>query len=193
MAAPEDWSSAFHTWLNDTVPSFSEAKPVLVEFSIQLLRFPLNCDDPVFVATFGRLFRFREDVRRLAAGVLYSMSIKYNLDLNFSQPGIQEGKFYGAHLRTAKDAVAVGWPGYQKQAANYLGASVANNLSLIYLTTGNPEDAIRFRESARSLSIAVATKDDLLSGNGFEDEFREMESLSWDQKGLFDYEVLLRE
>ena len=95
IAAPGNWPSAFHTWLNATESSFSTIRPVLVSFPIQLLQFPLGYDDPALVATFGRIFRFREDIRRLAAAVLYSMNTKYNLNLVVSKPGIQEGKFYG--------------------------------------------------------------------------------------------------
>ena len=131
-------------------------------------------------------------MRRLAAAALYSMSRKYHLNLDFGKSGIQSGKFYGAHLRTAGDAAAVGWPGYEEQRGNYVNATMENNLSLIYLTTGNPNDTVRFTESARTVSIDVTTKVDLLSEAGFEKELGEMEELTWDQMGLIDYEVLLR-
>lgn len=192
IEAPGNWSSAFHSWLEATAPPFSARKPTLVTFFTPLLRFPLDYDDPAFVATFGRILRLREDVRRLAATVLYSMSMKYALDLDVSKPDIQGGKFYGAHLRTAKDAAVVGWPGYDEQASNYLSSAVANNLSLVYLTTGNPPDVVRFTEFAANMSIEVATKTELLSEEGFEEEMEEMEKLTWDQRGLIDFEVLLR-
>lgn len=98
----------------------------------------------------------------------------------------------GAHLRTADDAAAVGWQNYEKQAGNYLGAAMYRNISLIYLTTGNPQDAIRFNDLAANVSIAVATKVDLLSEKGFEEVLWEMKSLTWDQRVLIDYKVLLR-
>jgi hypothetical protein len=186
------WHLAFHAWLNTTAPSYSASQPVLVAFSFQLLRFPLDFDDAYFVATFGRLFRFREDIRRLAATVLYSMNTKYHLDLDVNKQGVEAGKYYGAHLRTAGDAAAVGWPNYTTQAENYLSAAQAANLTLIYLTSGNPKDTERFSSSAANLSISVATKTLLLSEPGFEDEKKQMEELSWDQQGGIDYEVLLR-
>ncbi|TVY78176.1 hypothetical protein LSUE1_G007122 [Lachnellula suecica] len=185
------WRGAFYKWLNETAPPFSESRPVLVSFPPQLLRFPFKYDTPEFVATFGRLLLIREDVRKLAATVLYSLSSQYNLSLNLSGP-IQQEKFYGAHLRTASDAAAVGWPGYDMQATNYLNSALASNLSLIYLTTGNPVDAARFSETAASKGITVTTKDALLAGEEFEFEREVMKRLSWDHLGMVDFDVLLR-
>ena len=93
---PAEWRSGFDAWLKDTAPPFSAAEPTIIAISAQLLRFPFSYDEPAFVATFGRLLKIREDIRRLAATVLYSMSKKYHLNLDVSKPDIQEGKFYGA-------------------------------------------------------------------------------------------------
>jgi hypothetical protein len=179
----EHWRGAFYKWLNETAPPFSESRPVLVTFPMQLLRFPFNYDTPEFIATFGRLLLIRKDVRRLAATVLYSMSEKFGLNLNLSGP-IQPGKFYGAHLRTASDAASVGWPGYDMQAGNYLNSVIETNLSLVYLTTGN--------DTAAEKGITVTNKDELLAGEEFETERQLMQSMSWDHLGMIDYNVLLR-
>lgn len=187
----EHWRGAFYKWLNETAPPFSESRPVLVTFPMQLLRFPFNYDTPEFIATFGRLLLIRKDVRRLAATVLYSMSEKFGLNLNLSGP-IQPGKFYGAHLRTASDAASVGWPGYDMQAGNYLNSVIETNLSLVYLTTGNPIDAKRFSDTAAEKGITVTNKDELLAGEEFATERQLMQSMSWDHLGMIDYNVLLR-
>jgi hypothetical protein len=95
-------------------------------------------------------------------------------------------------LRTAPDATAVGWPGYDFQKRNYLNSTVAHKLSLIYLSSGNPVDAIRFTTEAASLGINVTTKDILLtSSEKFAPAVEELEALSWDQRGIIDYLVLL--
>jgi hypothetical protein len=187
----EYWRGSFYKWLNESVPPFSAEQPVLITFSMQLLRFPFSYDRPEFVATYGRILLIREDVRRLAAAILYSLSQNYSLALNLSGP-IQQDKFYGAHMRTAADAAAVGWPGYDEQSKNYLDAVVASNLSIVYLTTGNPVDAARFTETAARKNITVTTKDKLLDGEEFEQEHGEMKNLSWDHLGMIDYYVLLR-
>lgn len=188
---PQYWRREFYKWLNDNAPPFSRSEPVLVTFPMQLLRWPFSYDKPDFVATYGRLLLIREDVRRLAAVILYSMSKTYDLSLNLSGP-IQQGKFYGAHMRTASDALAVGWPGYDEQSKNYLDAVSRTNLSLVYLTTGNPGDAARFTATAARSNITVVTKDTLLAGAEFAGERDEMGRLSWDHLGMIDYYVLLR-
>jgi len=190
----DSFRSRFDVWMNQTHPDFNAENPTVVTLYTPLLRWPMTVDDPSFIATYGRLVKFREDTRRIAAAVLYAMSQQYNLNLDFSNPkgGIAAGKFYGAHLRTAADAAKVGWPGYVTQAPNYLQASKASGLRLIYLSSGNADDARRFSEEAKNMSMTVTTKEELLAQPGFEVEKAALEALTWDQKGLVDYEVLLR-
>jgi hypothetical protein len=40
--------------------------------------------------------------------------------------------------------------------------------------------------------MSVSTKEELLAEKGYERELKEMKALTWDQRGLIDYEVLLR-
>ena len=87
---------------------FTEERPVLVSLYKPLLQWPIDYDQPAFIACFGRILKLNEDVRRLAAKVLYAMDEEFHLGLNPKIPGIQEGKFYGAHLRTAVDAAKAG-------------------------------------------------------------------------------------
>lgn len=138
------------------------------------------------------MLRFREDVRRLAATVLYAMDKQFAMGFDPDLPGVRPGLFYGAHLRTAADAKAAGWTPYARQAENYLTHARHKELSTIYLATGNQEDAKTFTETAANLSISVTTKEELLAGKRFQRELTEMNSLTWDQRGLIDYEVLLR-
>ncbi|KAH9207081.1 hypothetical protein DL95DRAFT_314324, partial [Leptodontidium sp. 2 PMI_412] len=205
LGAPGNWSENFHSFLNITHPvPPSAAKPILVSLAAPLLQFPLTYDDPHLVAQFGRILRFREDVRRIAATTLYALNTKYNLGL---EPGrnIPKGKFYGAHLRTGVDALAAGWTPYAIQERNYIAHALKSKLPLIYLTPTTPADVEAFTHTAANASISVETKDTLLASisppesssiytarKGFEDEWKLLQQLSWDQQLLVDFEVLLR-
>ncbi|TVY36411.1 hypothetical protein LSUB1_G005969 [Lachnellula subtilissima] len=190
LASPGDWSSAFKKHLNTSHPTpFSASIPVLVSLESPLLQFPLSYDDVLLVGNFGRMLRFREDVRRLAATVLYAMDKKFGMGVDPNLAGVQPGLFYGAHLRTAADAKAAGWTPYAHQAENYLKHARAKELSTIYLTTGNQEDAKVFIKTAANLSIDVTTKEELLGGKKFS---KGVEGDDVVDRGLIDYEVLLR-
>lgn len=193
LANPGKWSSDFKEHLNTTHPTpFSASEPVLISLETPLLQFPLSYDDPFLVANFGRMLRFRQDVRRLAATLLYAMDKKYGMGVDPDLPGVHPKLFYGAYLRTAADAKAAGWTPYVHQAEKYLKHAQHHKLQTIYLMTGNEADAKTFTETAANLSVSVPTKEELLAGKGYQRELREMKSLTWDQKGLIDYEVLLR-
>ena len=195
MGDPENWRSLFYKWVAENVPAYSEQNPILIAFesadAAQLWRYPLSYDTNEFVATFGRLLRFREDIRRIAGTILYSMSSQHDLDLDLGV-SVQPNKFYGAHLRTASDAPTNWWPGYESQAKDYFNHVEESKLSLIYLTSGSPTDAERFRETAASKGRTVVTKDILLSGEDYTSEREEMKNLRWDQLGAIDFLVLLR-
>lgn len=203
LANPGNWSSSFAQYLNHTHPiPPSATKPILVALQKPLLEFPLSYDDRHFVPQFGRLIRFREDTRRIAAAVLYALSQKHNLELEYTSDNpILPQQFYGAHLRTGIDATAAGWTPYAIQSANYLSEATSQLLPVMYVASGNAQDLARLAETNRS--IAIETKESLLSApptvdvppapaKGFENEWRELQTLNWDQQLLVDYEVLLR-
>jgi hypothetical protein len=193
LAHPANWTQSFKKYLNASHPTpFSASLPVLVSLHTPLLQFPLSYDDPSFVANFGKILRFREDIRRLAGTTLYAMNKKHGIGMDPDLVGVHPGLFYGAHLRTAADAKAAGWTPYINQSVNYLSHANQHKLPVIYLTTGNEADAKRFTEDAASFNMSVSTKEELLAEKGFERELKEMKALTWDQRGLIDYEVLLR-
>jgi hypothetical protein len=193
---PAEWRKAFDDWIRHETraPDFSADKPAFFYILNNLLRWPFIYDTNDFVAQFGRILRPREDTRRIAGAVLWSMSEIYKLNLDYSSPAGQlpEGKFMGAHLRTAADATKVGWPGYDSQETNYMHAANMSNLDLIYLTTGAPDDAKRFTKTAKNNGITVTSKELLLKGKDFKQERKILESLTWDQRALVDLEVLFR-
>ena len=126
--------------------------------------------------------------------MLYAMNFHYHLDFDAAFPGIQAGKFYGAHLRTAVDAVRAGWTPYLYQSKNYISDAAANHFPLIYLTSDSPLDTLKFIDQAgnHSFPMEVTTKDLLLAGTGFGSERAEMAGLTSDQQDAVDYEVLLK-
>ncbi|KAK0108626.1 hypothetical protein ONS95_003419 [Cadophora gregata] len=205
LGAPGNWSQDFHSFLNITHPvPPSATKPILVSLAAPLMQFPLTYDDPHLVAQFGRILRFRPDVRRIAATTVYALNTKYKLGLQPRRDVIQ-GKFYGAHLRTGQDAVAAGWTAYGVQEHNYIAHARKANLALIYLTSTTEQDVEAFRNTAANALMSVETKESLLASvsspespsvytplKGFEEEWKLLQGLSWDQQLLVDFEVLLR-
>jgi hypothetical protein len=193
IADPENWQDQFKQYLNASHPKpFSAEKPVLVSLVPPFLQFPLYYDDPHLVANFGKLLRFRADVRILAGVVLYALDTRYNLGIEAEKEGIRLGHFYGAHLRTEQDAQAAQWAPYKIQSENYLAHAKKSQLGVIYLATGNKEDETKMRDAAVSMSIAVVTRKILLAEPGLEKDLADMQKLTWDQQELIDYEVLLR-
>ncbi|PQE31878.1 alteRNAtive oxidase protein [Rutstroemia sp. NJR-2017a WRK4] len=192
LAYPQAWASNFTLWLNATQPSFSAQAPVRITIQPSLLHWPLNHDSPHFVAHFGRLVRPTLEIRTLASTILYSLSQRYNLDLDPEQ-GIQANKFYGAHLRTSKDAKAAGWTPFEVQTRNYLQAAKHNGLSLIYLVSASEEDIQRFTLHAQNYTthpITVTTAPQLLSH--IPSSLKLYTHLSPAQRSLIDQLVLLK-
>ncbi|CAD0091038.1 unnamed protein product [Aureobasidium mustum] len=147
---------------------------------------------------FGGSLRLIPEVRRLAAIVTYNLALKYHLHSIDPRLPYYPSVFLGAHLRTENDAKAAGWlndgnaaahANYTGQTDAYLSQAVEQNLSVIYVASGNATEISRFAEKAWHLhSFNVTSKSSLLSGSDLE----ALESLSWDQQGLVDYEVLRR-
>jgi len=188
LANPSEWRPAFDNFLKDNTPhGLSSTAPVRVQIHNVLLLFPIAYDTDAFTRNFGRLFRFRSDVRRLAASALYSLSTNLSPDLR-ANSGITSKAYMGAHLRTASDAAKAGWPGYEVQAAAYLSQAAAHDLNVIYVASGSAPDIARFRSDAGVQNRTVVTKEDLLRG----EELEELRALSWDQQALVDFEVLSR-
>ncbi|CZS94898.1 uncharacterized protein RCO7_06506 [Rhynchosporium graminicola] len=209
LASPGNWSSEFKNFLNTTHPKpFSAAVPVLVSLNAPLLQFPLSYDDPHFVASFGRILRFREDVRRVAAGVVWAMDQKHKLGMERAMGELKGKRWYGAHLRTGDDAANAGWTTYATQQGNYVSHAQKSQLSLMYLSSTSTSDTRKFTLYAAGKNVTVETTDSLLAElvppqgtasvgkykprKGSEQEWELLQGMSWDQQLLVDYEVLLR-
>ncbi|KAI9732721.1 MAG: hypothetical protein M1818_007455 [Claussenomyces sp. TS43310] len=190
---PALWRSEFDKWLKEQIierPHLkgpSKDRPILVSLEFPLLVWPADHDGPTTQSHFSHMLRNSLDIRILAAKVLYALSNQFHLRLQSS--GITPNAFLGAHLRTESDSAQAGWRGYDEQAGFYLEQAEAQNLSLIYLATGNHDDMERFKTEAwRDYDIVVTSKTDLLEG----EELKELKALRFDQQGLVDFEVLLR-
>lgn len=201
LGSPGDWYANFRAFMKIQRPVAPTAeKPVLVNLGSPLMQFPLSYDSPHFVAHFGRILRFRPDVRQLAATVLFALSQKHALALDPTNPGFQSNTFLGAHLRTSADAVAAGWTPYAIQEGNYLSSATSTNTTTIFLSTLDAASIDTFTRRAADSNIAVETMNSLLSipgvegataAKGFTDEWAALQGLSWDQQLLIDYSVLL--
>lgn len=109
-------------------------------------------------------------------------------------------RFVGVHLRTERDVDdrELGFPSYEEQAAYFLdhlrasGAGSDGRHRVIYLATGlfpGDDDVRGFRARAAELNATVVTKRDVL---GPAEVTLLNNRLTWDQRALVDYEVMLR-
>ncbi|KAG9237517.1 hypothetical protein BJ875DRAFT_149015 [Amylocarpus encephaloides] len=188
LAEPSKWRGKFDTWLTNQNVHLNTTTSILIDLRTPLLRWPMAHDGPKFMQTFGRILRFPPDIRRLAATTTYTLSQKY-LPKFSPGSGIPPDGYLGAHLRTAEDAIKAGWPSYEIQSAGYIAQAHAHNLSIIYVTSGSKDDMARFKADAfASHKLTTVTKQELLEGKDLE----HLNSLTWDQQGLVDYEMLLR-
>ena len=187
LSDPGKWRGLFDKFLKSETPNgFSPTSPVLVQIQ-GLLQFPRTYDSPDFVHNFGRIFRFREDARTLAASILFNLTeVLPPHQRDTSKYGFYQ--YFGAHLRVAADAVKVEWPNYEEQSGHYLKQAVQHGLSTIYVATGSVSDMDRFRSDAAKKNCVAVTKEDLLSG----DDLAAFNRMSWDQHALVDLEVLLK-
>jgi hypothetical protein len=205
---PTGWRQAFDDWLaqNADVPSISASKPIRVWQNLVLSQWNRATQPLDFATSFPRLFQFPKQTRRLAASALWSLEKKIGrpvvsdsvLMSSASYPAkctslgggqlvyVPEG-FFGAHLRVAADAAVAGWPGYEAQVPYFLAEAKRLGLTTIYLATGSSEHRDQFRADAAKEGLDVIVKEDLLDAT----ELAELQSLTWDQQALVDFDVLM--
>lgn len=121
------------------------------------------------------MLEFRSDIRRLAASALYELSTRYSLNID-PAVGIEPGKYFGVHLRTADDATRLGWINYDTQKDRYLEQCTKSDLDTIYVASGNQPDIKRFASAAYPRN--VVTKFDLLP----DVDAAELGNMTWDQQ-----------
>ena len=188
LSDPSPWRQELDQWLEKETSSLDKSKPVLVT-SWDPGRGKAVLDDGIaFYYHYGRILQLKPDIRRLASTAMAEMKRRFDLNINPSD-NIYRKAFFGAHLRTSKDAVKAGWnPDFDEQTEHYLSQAHVSNLKVIYAAGGNDEDLRRFTDKAANRGVQLVTKYDLLSGN----DLRELINLSWDQRGLMDFEILMK-
>lgn len=187
LAEPEKIKAQFDDFIEKDKPKETRKYPIRVHLGETLFTWPVAYDGADFARNFGRILRTREDVKLLAASGLYNMRKRFNLNLDPRQ-GIRRESFVGVHLRTEKD-VADKFPDYETQASSYLNYIAINKVPVVYLATGATDDHVkRFALRAKDFNATTVMKKDILEGA----ELALLNSFSWDQRALIDYEIMLR-
>ncbi|KAF4627046.1 hypothetical protein G7Y89_g11106 [Cudoniella acicularis] len=194
LPEPEAWRSQFYTWLEQySTPEVTG--PMIINLGRSYLQYPIYSDAKLFALSFGSILKFRSDVRVLAVKTLQSLADTYFLTLDLTQD-ILPNAFFGAHLRTEKDAVE-GWPApdwiysrFETQSRVYLEQAPRSSSSVIYVASGDLNEVAKFAHNASTSpnNYSVTTKFDLLKGKDLE----ELQALKWDQQALVDFLVMLK-
>jgi len=190
LTEPQTWPEQFFARLAQNNLTMSSEAPLIIELGRHYMSYPVHSDNQDFVESFGSILKFRSDVRRLATKALVCLSRNYSIPMNFSAP-FQENAFVGVHLRTEYDARMV-WGGweygrYEAQFNASLEHVLSTNLSLIYLTSGDMDEAAKYANDMSRYNLTVITKHDLLN----QEELEELLALKWDQQALVDFLVML--
>ncbi|KAK4120304.1 hypothetical protein N657DRAFT_649372 [Parathielavia appendiculata] len=178
----------FWAHINSTADEFKLPPPSLQH--PRIIRFnwgvqwdwPVFRDGPEFVATYGGLLRFRQDILDLGhrtAGYMRRCAARHGGSRYFA----------GFHLRTENDALSR-WPKFDEQSGAYLERASAMSFKAAYLATGNKTEARKLTDAASAQhGMAVFTKHELLKEHPA--DLQALESLTWDQQALIDFIVLL--
>lgn len=183
---PSPWREGFDKWFEEL--SAELEKPVMVTSGDPGRDRAVMDDGMDLYYTIGRVLQFRPDARRLAALCMAEISRRFRLAMDPKQ-NLYTNAYMGAHLRTSSDAVKAGWnPDFEEQTDWYINQTIAHNLGVIFAAGGNELDLKRFATKAVKKGIQVVNKFDLLYGN----DLKELENFVWDQRGLVDFEILLK-
>ena len=157
--------------------------PVVIRLTwATFFEWPIALDGARFANSFGRILRFRSDIRILASKVLDEMLKRYDIT------GDQLLNYMGVHLRADSD-VLDWWPKEVDQINDAIGQARQHKFKYIYLATGSNSSYTTFASRAsKELDATTFSKETLLQGSDLD----EMNALQWDQRGLIDYLVLLR-
>ncbi|KFY78763.1 hypothetical protein V499_02116 [Pseudogymnoascus sp. VKM F-103] len=193
LASPETWRANFTTWLHERLPPGALPATTIVHLSRTYLAYPIYSDGVNFAHHFGSILKFRDDIRVLATSVLRGLAEGYGYKGELTEAVLPDF-FFGAHLRTERDA-KLGWPGgdwvysrYETQAALLLSAASNASLPLIYVASGDQDEVAKLSAEAAAKNMTVTTKFDVLG----KEEVERMDKMSWDQQGMVDFLVMTR-
>ncbi|KAJ8068261.1 hypothetical protein OCU04_003828 [Sclerotinia nivalis] len=194
---PEEWQGKLNDWIQKWMSPTPTSIPIVVDLEQSNLQYPTHADGHVFAHEFGRIMKFRPDVRRLATSTLRQISSWYDVPLNVSST-IVTPSFLGVHLKTEPEEIAEGivkrhvtaapFMHYDGQAEAYIALAKSMKTPLIYAASGDIDSTHKLAIEAKGHGIDVTHKEDLLK----EHEREELSHLRWDQRALIDYLVVLR-
>ncbi|KAJ4409220.1 hypothetical protein N0V82_009493 [Gnomoniopsis sp. IMI 355080] len=180
-------------WIDEKPEGYQDDARNMVTVEVPFITHDMRTKPRLRMAL-GRLMKFNNQVRTLAATAIFNLRRSRHLEeaIDPSQQIYQEA-YYGMHLRTEVD-IGGDWESYKEQATTHLAMCKKLNLSLIYVAGGNQEHIEQFAIEAQQSGISVISKLDLLASGEEQAVFdaSAFESLSWDQKGALDFEILSR-
>jgi hypothetical protein len=189
-----EFTRKLHRYVEMASPTKRRTAPVRFNLIPTTYVWATAADSPSLVKNWGRILRVRRDIRELAASILFALQKKFKLRLDprNSTPivGTKRRGFVGVHLRTEGDDAEGTFPSYETQAAYYLDFAARVQAPVVFLATGATDDnSPAFALRAKDFNVTVVRKEDLLVGE--ELDFLENQ-LSYDQRTLVDYEIMLR-
>lgn len=204
---PHGVGQQFHEWLDRESNPEKRRYPFRVHLESTMYTWPTGADDADVIRNFGRMLHVRRDARRLAAQALYTLSSRHQFAVDPRASRMTSAanvSYAGVHLRIERDVDDNGhFQDYASQAASYMNHLTQVGAKVAYLASGADDahsgssgtegdgaymDVLAFTRRAAENGITVVTKRDLLDNDGLD----ELRRLSWDQRALVDYEVLLR-
>lgn len=188
MLPADEWRGLFYQWLLQYVAEDAKG-PIIVRLGRSYLEYPIHDDDDDFVLHFGKILKVRQDIRRLAATVLRTLSSTYSLPIRLSEP-VLENAFVGVYLSTDDEDLPEAdqkLARYQVQSQLYLNQAFSANLSLVYIASELGHEIPKFIKDASLQNLTVTAKLDLLKGKDRDDFLRDFTT---DQQALVDYLIL---
>ncbi|TVY87037.1 hypothetical protein LAWI1_G008932, partial [Lachnellula willkommii] len=147
-------------------------------------------EEEEFANSFGKLLNFHSDIRNLAVMTLLSIARSFALWLDPEKP-ILKGRYFGIHLSTSQAAESASatidqtYYQYTMQSKLYLDQAVDSEISLLYVSSDDDADLVRFISDAQALNFTVTTKFDMLKGWDRET----LLELTPEQRAMIDYLV----
>ncbi|TVY21114.1 hypothetical protein LARI1_G001965 [Lachnellula arida] len=189
LTPPEDWHTAFKEWLAQHIDPLI-VQPIVVELGRSFLQYPVAMEEEEFANSFSKLLNFHSDIRNLAVMTLLNIARSFALWLD-PEKSILKDRYFGIHLTTSQDAEAASatidqtYYQYPMQSKLFLDQAVNSEMSLLYVSSDDDADLVRFISDAQALNFTVTTKFDLLKGWDRET----LLELTPEQRAMIDYLV----
>lgn len=188
LKSPGGWELWLWKQIDEASPKESRHYPLRIRLMNTTPFFPVYADGAETAREFGSLIRPNPDARRLAGSALFTLSQRYNIDIDPHSNPTEKHDFIGVHLRIEKDATD-NYPTYSTQAEAAIDHISRSDTKVVFLATGGSSaDVQDFKARAEDVGVAVVTKLDLLEGGDAADLW----GMAYDQRAMVDYEILKR-